>query len=263
MRMVCLRGALLTASLLLLLGGQPAAAGQDTLVQVSTIDALLGGLYDGTVTIGALRRNGDFGIGTFDRLNGEMVVFEGKVYRVRSDGGVDLVPDTETTPFAAVTRFEEEIGREVATGTDFAAFQQWLDGILPNPNLFYAIRLEGRFRYMKTRSVPAQNKPYPPLAEVARHQPEFSFEDVDGVIVGYRSPAFVKGIGVPGYHLHFLTGDRRAGGHILAFTVDQARVAVDVTPEFLLQLPDSTAFSDMDLGQDRSAELKQVEQEHR
>lgn len=250
------------AGMLIMFFWMPALAGQDTLVQVSTIDALLSGLYDGTMTIGALRQFGDFGIGTFDRLNGEMVVLDGRVYRVRSDGQVDVVPDTETTPFAAVTFFESGLHREVAAGMDFLAFQQWLDSVLPSPNLFYAVRLEGRFRFMKTRSVPPQSKPYPALAEVAKHQPVFEFEDVDGVIVGYRSPAFVKGIGVPGYHLHFLTRDRKAGGHILGFTVQQATVDIDQTSELLLRLPGSTAFSGADLGQDRSADLKQVEQEH-
>ena len=240
----------------------PAMAGQDTLVQVSTIDALLSGLYDGTMTIAELGQSGDFGIGTFDRLNGEMVMLDGIVYRVRSDGKVDVVPDTDTTPFAAVTFFESDLRRDIASGTDFLMFQQWLDTLLPNLNLFYAVRLEGRFRFMKTRSVPQQTKPYPALAEVAKHQPEFEFEDVEGVIVGYRSPAFVKGIGVPGYHLHFLTSDRKAGGHILAFTVQQATVDVDRTSEILLRLPESKAFSDVDLGQDRSKDLKQVEQEH-
>jgi acetolactate decarboxylase len=249
--------------LMLLILCLPAMAARDTLVQVSTIDALLGGLYDGTMSIAELRRNGDFGIGTFDRLNGEMLVVDGTVYRVRSDGGVDVVPDADSTPFAAVTFFDADFRRPISPGTDFKAFQQWLDGLLPNPNLFYAVRIEGRFRFMKTRSVPPQSKPYPALSEVARHQPEFEFEDVAGVIVGYRSPAFVKGIGVPGYHLHFLTLDRQAGGHILGFTVAQAHVAVDQTADLLLRLPESSAFSGMDLGKDRSAELKRVEQEHR
>lgn len=260
MKWVHLKTAVLTG-MLLMSCCLPVMAGQDTLVQVSTIDALLSGLYDGTMTIAELRQSGDFGIGTFDRLNGEMVMLDGIVYRVRSDGKVEVVPDTDTTPFAAVTSFESEFRRDIVSGTDFITFQQWLDSLLPNLNLFYAVRIEGRFRVMKTRSVPQQVKPYPALAEVARHQPEFEFEDVEGVVVGYRSPAFVKGIGVPGYHLHFLTGDRKAGGHILAFTVQQATVDVDRTSEILLRLPESKAFSDVDLGQDRSADLKKVEQE--
>jgi len=249
--------------LILLFMSLPALAQQDTLVQVSTIDALLGGLYDGSMSIGELCRHGDFGIGTFDKLNGEMLVVDGTVYRVRSDGGVDIVADNETTPFAAVTFFDAELQKQIPAETDYQSFKQWLDNLLPSPNLFYAVRIEGRFRFMKTRSVPPQHKPYPALAEVARHQPEFAFEDVAGVIVGYRSPAFVKGIGVPGYHLHFLTRDRLAGGHILGFTVDRARVTVDQTADLLLRLPETSDFSGMDLGKDRSTELKQVEQEHR
>jgi acetolactate decarboxylase len=143
---------------------------------------------------------------------------------------------------------------------DFSAFKQWLDDQLPSLNQFYALRIEGRFMAMKTRSVPRQHKPYPPLAEVAKHQPEFEFSHVEGVVVGFRSPAFVKGIGVPDYHLHFLTADRKAGGHILAFTVDKAQLRIDRTDAFLLRLPQTADFSGVDLRQDRSAELHQVEQ---
>lgn len=261
MKVFCgLKGTVLLAIWLLVGAAMPAMAQRDTLLQVSTIDALLSGLYDGTTTIGALQAGGDFGIGTFDGLNGEMVLVDGNVFRVRSDGVAELVAPDETTPFAAVTWFEEDRRIKVPAGMDFSAFKQWLDDRLPSLNQFYALRIEGRFLAMKTRSVPRQHKPYPPLAEVAKHQPEFEFSHVEGVVVGFRSPAFVKGIGVPGYHLHFLTADRKAGGHILAFTVDKAQLRIDQTDAFLLRLPQTADFSGVDLRRDRSAELHRVEQ---
>jgi len=255
-----LKGTVLLAIWLLVGAAMPAMAQRDTLLQVSTIDALLRGLYDGTTTIGALQAGGDLGIGTFDKLNGEMVVVDGHVYRVRSDGVAEQVSPDETTPFAAVTWFDEDRCLEVPAGMDYSAFKRWLDDLLPGLNQFYALRIEGRFLAMKTRSVPRQHKPYPPLTEVAKHQPEFEFRNVEGVIVGFRSPAFVKGIGVPGYHLHFLTADRKAGGHILAFAVDRARLRIDRTDALLLRLPRTADFSGVDLRRDRSADLRQVEQ---
>jgi acetolactate decarboxylase len=113
---------------------------------------------------------------------------------------------------------------------------------------------------MRTRSVPSQSKPYPPLQQVTQNQPEFAMQDVAGTIVGFRSPAYVKGINVPGYHLHFLSDDRSRGGHILNFEVAAARCQVDPLHRFLLRLPESdTGFAETDLARDRSRELQDVE----
>ena len=145
-----------------------AAPQTDTVFQVSTIDALLAGVYDGEMDCRGLLRRGDFGIGTFDRLDGEMVLLDGRLYQVKADGRV-YAPDLSLrTPFATVCRFEADQAVAVDPGSDFDAVEGFLDQCAPNQNLFYAIRIEGRFRSMRTRSVPAQQKPYPPLKEATR-----------------------------------------------------------------------------------------------
>lgn len=249
---------LLAACALLLQGVVHAADGRDVLMQVSTIDALMNGLYDGELAIGELKRHGDFGIGTFDALDGEMVVLDGQCYQVRGDGSVHVVGDARTTPFATVTFFDED-QTAAFSNVDLAQLQQALDARLPTENLFYAIRMEGIFKKVRTRSVPAQTRPYRPLVEVTRTQPEFEFENVRGVMVGFRAPPFVKGVNVPGYHLHFLTEDRKAGGHVLEATIGEVAVTVDHTPDFYMQLPRSRAFQEVDLTKDREAELYEVE----
>lgn len=55
-------------------GNTPA---QDTLYQVSTLDSLMQGVYDGELMLEELLQRGDFGIGTFDALDGEMVILDG------------------------------------------------------------------------------------------------------------------------------------------------------------------------------------------
>jgi acetolactate decarboxylase len=135
-----------------------------------------------------------------------------------------------------------------------------MDGLLPTENIFYAIKIEGTFTYVKTRSVPGQEKPYPPLVEVTANQTTFDFTDVKGTIIGFLCPDYVSGVNVAGYHLHFLTDDRDAGGHVLEFTVKQASVSFDATPEFLMILPDeSSDFYDLDLSQDQQEELEEAE----
>ena len=228
--------------------------------QIATIDALLGGVYDGHITCRELLKHGNFGIGTFDRLDGEMLVLDGKLYQIKADGRV-YTPDIGiTTPFATVCDFQADQSQPLEPGQDFKAVTQWLDRLAPNQNVFCAIKITGQFVRMETRSVPAQTKPYQPLAEVTKNQPKFAMQNVEGTIVGFRCPPYMKGLNVPGYHLHFLSADRTQGGHILSFEVAQASCEVDICDQFELQLPQNeSAFETIDLSKDRSADLQKAE----
>ena len=136
-------------------------AQRETLAQISTIDAILSGVYDGVVNFGTLKKYGDFGIGTFEGLDGEMLGFDGNFYQVKADGIAYHVSDSMETPFASVTFFEIDCNQDLPEGIDYEQLQDFLDGVLPTGNIFYAIKIEGMFSYMKTRSVPAQEKPSP------------------------------------------------------------------------------------------------------
>jgi acetolactate decarboxylase len=243
-----------------LLAGLPVlAAERDTLYQVSAIDGLMVGLYDGVTTIGELRTHGDFGIGTFHGLDGEMLVLDGTVFQIPADGKVRQVADSATTPFASVSFFESEQILQLA-GLDQAGLTRALDQRIGTDNIPYAVRMEGQFKRVRTRSVPRQTPPYAPLAEVAKKQSVFEFETVRGVMVGYRLPSLMGRINVPGYHLHFITDDHTAGGHVLDFEVAAVTVALDALPHFRMVLPTTEAFRAADLRRDRAAELKKVEQ---
>ncbi|MDD5697719.1 MAG: acetolactate decarboxylase [Victivallaceae bacterium] len=235
---------------------------ENTLSQVSTIDALLAGVYDGEITLGQLTARGDTGIGTFDSLDGEMIVLNGKVYQVKADGRIYTPPPDITTPFAAVINFRPETRLITGSGLDYPALTRFLDRAAPHRNLFYAFRITGRFAAVRTRSVPRQQQPFPPLAQVVKTQPVFNLKNVSGTVVGFRCPAYVKGINVPGYHLHFITADRRRGGHMLGFRMlPGAVVEIDCSNKFFLVLPESRpGFDRADLNADRSRELHQAEQ---
>jgi len=235
-------------------------AQRETLVQISTIDAILNGVYDGVVDFATLKGYGDFGIGTFEGLDGEMIGFDGNFYQVRADGIAYPVSDSMETPFACVTFFDTDYEEELPAGFDYEQIQELLDDALPTGNIFYAIKIDGTFSYMKTRSVPGQQKPYPPLVEVTRNQPIFEFTNIDGTVVGFRCPAYVAGVNIPGYHLHFLTEDNDAGGHVLEFQVADAVAYVDYTSEFLMILPgEGSDFYELDLTQDKQEELEEAE----
>lgn len=238
-----------------------AGPSRDTLYQASTIDALLAGTYDGDLALRDLRRQGDFGIGTYDRLDGEMVLLDGTFHQVKADGKV-YAPDLDgETPFAAVCAFRPEKTVPVPPGADLEAVAALLDRAAPNANQFCAIRIEGYFKSMRTRSVPAQQRPFPPLKEITPTQPVFDLESVAGTVVGFRCPPFAAGVNVPGYHLHFLSRDRSQGGHVLAFELASGTAQVDVLDRFVMQLPGTEDFATVDLARDRQHELQGVEKE--
>ena len=238
-----------------------AGPSRNTVFQTSTIDALLAGVYDGDLSLRELRRQGDFGIGTFDDLDGEMVLLDGQFYQVRADGRV-YAPDPDgETPFAAVCRFRPDRQVAVPSGLDMAGVEALLDREVPGGNRFAAIRVDGHFKRMRTRSVPAQSRPYPPLKEVAATQPVFNRKNISGTLVGFRCPSYVGGVNVPGWHLHFISQDRSFGGHVLAFEVVTGVAQVDELDRLVMQLPGTKDFAEADLSRDRQAELAGVEKE--
>jgi acetolactate decarboxylase len=246
---------LLVSVLLLAAGCTPQA---DRITQTSTIDALLAGAYDGQIECRQLLNYGDFGIGTFDRLDGEMTVVDGKIYQIKSDGKVYTPALTLKTPFATVCKFKADAQFDLKS-VNFKTAESMIDEKFPNPNQFLAVKITGTFKYMKVRSVPAQSKPYPPLVEVAKTQPVFEMNDVAGTIVGFRAPPFVKGINVSGYHFHFLSDDFTQGGHILDFELADAKCQIDKCNELLLILPKDDVLRNIDLSKDKSQELQKVE----
>jgi len=247
----------LLVSLLVLAGC--ATAPKNTLTQISTIDALLVGAYDGQMTLAELSRHGNFGLGTFDALDGEMIALDGEIWQAKSDGTLHRPEPDETTPFAALINFDADQTATLTEPLTDEALRAEIDKLAPNQNLFLAVRADGSFSHMKVRIISRQNKPYPPLAEAAKVQPVYQYTHVTGSIVGFRCPAFVKGINVPSYHLHFISKDRKIGGHVLDFTMDSAELSLDSCNRFNLILPDAEHFGSLDLTQDRSEELEKVE----
>jgi len=232
---------------------------REVLFQTSTLGALLEGVYDGHTTCGELKKHGDLGIGTFDALDGEMVVLGGNVYQVRADGKAYSPKDSLGTPFAVVTFFEPDKTLVLDSCRDYEELQEYLDSSLPTKNILYAIRIESTFNYIKTRSVPKQNKPYPRLVEVVKNQPTFEFHNVRGTIVGFRLPSYMDGINVPGYHLHFITEDRTAGGHLLDCSASNVKIEVDYTHAFYMVLPEQSEFYGADMTEKKQGEVEKVE----
>lgn len=232
---------------------------EEVLYQTSTINALLEEVYDGNVTVKELKRHGDLGLGTFNQLDGEMIGLEGEFYQIKADGIAYPVDDKMKTPFAVVTFFWPDKTIVLKKTVNFKQLEQYLDSVLPTRNIFYAFKIEGTFKYVKARSVPRQNKPYQPLVEIVMDQPIFEFHDVKGTLVGSWFPGYMKGINVPGYHFHFITENKKAGGHLLECLTENVEIEIDFTGNSYLALPEDEEFYKAELSKENRAALEKVE----
>jgi len=221
------------------------------------VNAIIEGIYKEKTTIAAILEQGDFGLGTFNRLDGEMMVLDGHVYQMKADGKAYTVDPDEQTPFACVTYFKadtldefpEPVGEDVFT---------LVERILPSQNMLYAIRVDGMFNHVKTRSVPPQDN-YRPLVEVAREQPEFEYTNIQGTMAGFYTPPFLSGVSVPGTHLHFLSHDKTCGGHLLACDPATITIGIQHIPQLTMGLPMTLDFLTMGFERDTAKDLEEAE----
>lgn len=231
----------------------------DTVTQVSILDALLARQFDGCLPCRELLEHGDLGIGTFDRMDGEMVIVDGSIYQVKADGTVYTPDPDNRTPFATVCRFHPDETWTLGEPINLEAMEKMIDERASNKNVFCAIRVEGSFSSMKTQALRMQSKPYPPTAEVVKACAQFEMKDVSGTIVGFRAPPYVKGINDPGYHLHFMSDDRTQGGHVLAFAMNRGTCAICICSNHFVILPeDGAALADIDLSKDLVKEFEEA-----
>jgi acetolactate decarboxylase len=232
-----------------------------TLFQVSTSGALVAGVYDKQVSVQTILEHGDFGLGTFAHLDGEMVVLDGHAYQVRGTGAVAEASPDAWAPFAVVTRFSPETNVTLGPVSNLSELQRLCDPHRKSGNLFYALRLDGNFARIRTRAVnPAA--PGARLLDAAKAQSEFSFENVSGTLVGLWSPGFSSAFSVAGYHLHFLSSDHQHGGHVLDLEAERLQLQVETLNDFHLVLPESQSFLRADLSKNTADELAYAEQAH-
>lgn len=210
---------------------------EHTAFQAGTLDALMAGRFDGDATLGDLLEHGDFGIGTIQHLDGELAVLDGEAWVIAADGRVRSVPDSTRTPFAVVCHFAPTEHASPAGPLDLPALHRTLDELAPPGAPLIAVRVDGRFADLSLRSVHGQSPPYPRLSDVVAHQTEWAVPAATGTLLGFRFPDATAGVEVPGYHLHFLSDDRRVGGHVLGLTLLDGRVALDPGDELHVELP--------------------------
>jgi acetolactate decarboxylase len=232
--------------------------GRHRAYQISTSAALVQGVSEGAVSSRKLLANGDFGLGTFEHLDGEMVVLEGIIYQVRGDGTVEARRDDFQIPFAFVSRFQPDEHFAVRDTGSLDDLQRACDPHRESENLFYALRVDGVFERMHTRAVKAATEGTRLLA-AAETQPEFRFKDIEGTLVCVWSPRYSSSFSIPGYHFHFISNDRTKGGHVLDCSAKGLRVGIQTLFEYDVRLPEAGSFLKENLAVDTTKDLQRAE----
>jgi acetolactate decarboxylase len=232
-----------------------------TIFQVSTSGALVAGVHDREVSVKTILEHGDFGLGTFADLDGEMAVVDGRAYQIRGTGAVSEASPDAGAPFAVVTWFDPRIDVSIAPVGSFKDLGASCDAFRRSGNIFYAMRLDGRFKKVRARAV-NPSKAGAGLVDAAKAQSEFTFADLEGMLIGLWSPGFSSAFSIPGYHFHFLSADYQDGGHLLDLAADQLRLRVEPLTDFHLVLPETEAFLEADLSKDTTAQLAYAEKAH-
>jgi len=212
---------------------------KDTAYHISSLALLQQGVFDGVVSYKDIKEKGDFGIGTFTGLNGEMVALDGEYFRITDTGEAIPVQDSWEAPYGTVTYFNADETYKLTDTMTLDQLKAYLDSIISNKSVLYAIKITGRFKTLKTRSVSLQEKPYPSIQEVIENQVVFDFNNRDATLIGFWSPAFFSGILFPGFHFHCLTSDKATGGHVLDLELISGKVEIDQTQSFHMVLPGS------------------------
>ncbi len=238
------------------------SSNRESIYQVALLQSLTQGYYDGIIKVSELKEHGDIGIGTFEGVNGEMIVLDGKVYQALGDGSVQEADNDETVPFSNVTFFDKDITSDISDIKNIDALKENLDKTVNENgrNMFYFVKLNGTFSKMNVRSELKQKKPYKSLDKaLATDQREFNYKDIKGTVVALYCPDYMDGLNTPGWHFHFISDDRKKGGHILELAFDNAEAEMDKTSEFEMKLSDNKTFQKLELAKDVSQAIKKVE----
>ena len=230
-----------------------------TVYQYATINALMEGGFDGDMTLAALQKKGSFGIGTFNELDGEMIGFDNHFYQIKSDGKAYAVVPSQKTPFAVVANFSKDQTFTNTQPLDLKKLYTLLDSLSPNKNGYVGYKIKVKCQTLKTRSVSKQSKPYPLMVDAVKNQSVFELQTISGTLVGFRFPEFMKGLNVPGYHFHFLSDDKKSGGHVLDLLASNFEIEIDNMNDFELHIPNNEDFNRLNLTKTRASDLEKVE----
>lgn len=236
---------------------------RETIYQVALLQSLAMGYFDGSISVKDLKTVGDTGIGTFEGLDGEMIVLDGVVYRANQQCKINVVKDNVTVPFSNVTFFDKDFSLKLNDVADKEALEKILNEQVDKHgrNNFYMIKISGDFNSIHVRSESGAEKPYPTLVEALKTQNEVTKENIRGTIVGLYCPDFMSSLNSTGWHFHFISDDKKFGGHVLGANINRCEAQFDKTETFRMNLPKMNNFDELNFKKDLREDIRIAEQD--
>ena len=221
----------------------------DKFFHYSIWHAFVNKVFDADLKVSTLKANGDIGLGSFDLLDGEMVMVDGIPYRIREDGEVSVGQDDDEIVYANAAFFDEDGSIDMAAAVDYDKFRAVINQDLPSLNLFYAFKAHGTFSTLKLGGLHKQEKPFDDGLDVLiPNRPIFEGEQITGTMIGFFCPQFIGDINAAGYHFHFISDDLKMGGHVMEFeTAEALQVKYDEMNNYHFFLPDNEDYRNVSL----------------
>ena len=235
--------------------------------QISTLQALALGYSRSVVTVKELLEHGDIGLGTFEDVNGEMIVVDGWCYRATEDGTACEADPDMGVPFASVAKAGASPGFEIEDIGDIGKLKEVLTLKIEEDfglNSMHIARIDGEFPLVRARSESAYRSHHVDLKDIlSETQRDFKFDNIAGTLVCIYYPDYMDGINAPGWHVHFLSQDRTRGGHVFDLKIGHGQIWLTRINHIEIQLPSEPAFDTYSLKDASGSDIKKVEQGNR
>ena len=216
------------------------------------------------VSVEAFLQHGDIGLGTFEDVDGEMILLDGKCYRALEDGAVVEAAPEMGVPFAVTTFFKQGKSIEIQEIEGMDDLKKLLDLKIEEDfglNSMHVVRIEGSFSKVCARSESGYHSQHVSLKDILKKtQKDFVFHDIGGTLVCVYFPDYMDGINAPGWHLHFLSEDKLKGGHVFDLKMKQGRALFNKINRIQIELPNTPSFDTYSLKEASRDEIKEVEQ---
>ncbi|MBQ9227641.1 MAG: acetolactate decarboxylase [Eubacterium sp.] len=235
--------------------------------QVSTLQALALGYTRPVVTVQELLAQGDTGLGTFENVDGEMILLDGVCYRAKPDGSVANSEGSAGVPFAVAGFVKDGRKFKIEEKQNIEAIKQELTLKVDEDfglNSIHIARIDGYFNTIQARAGAPYRSQHVTLKEIlSKTQKDFRFEKLYGTLVCVYYPDYMDGINASGWHMHFLSEDRKLGGHVFDVSMRSGECLLQKMDRIEIQLPREAAFDTYSLKEASQDEIEEVEQGNR